>query len=103
MLLDLHLGALGSSVHLIQPLRALAVEVICVTGETARPVWGACIEAGAAAIVSKTLPFDQLVERLTNVLAGDAAISVTEREALLYAVRAAPQPTSGSGSSRSSA
>ena len=42
-------------------------------------MWGACIEAGAAAIVSKTLPFDQLVDRITDALGGDAAVSATER------------------------
>jgi DNA-binding NarL/FixJ family response regulator len=87
VLLDLHLGALGSGLKLIEPLRALKVDVICVTGETSRAVWGACIESGAAGIVSKAVPFDELVERIGAVLAGDAAISVNEREALLYAVR----------------
>jgi DNA-binding NarL/FixJ family response regulator len=87
VLLDVHLGEMGSGLELIEPLRALKVDVICVTGEASRAVWGACIESGAAGIVSKAVPFDELVERISAVLAGEAAISATEREALLYAVR----------------
>ena len=87
VLLDVNLGALGSGLELIAPLRALKVDVICVTGESSRAIWGACIEAGAAGIVSKAVPFGQLVKRIRAVLVGDAAISVGERQALLYAVQ----------------
>jgi two-component system nitrate/nitrite response regulator NarL len=87
VLLDVHLGEFGSGVALIEPLRALNIDVICITGEDSRPVWGECIEAGASAVLSKASPFDELVTRISAAVAGEAAMSRGEREALLYAVR----------------
>jgi two-component system, NarL family, nitrate/nitrite response regulator NarL len=87
VLLDLHLGDLGSSVSLIDPLREVGAEVICVTGETARATWGACVEAGASAVLSKSTPFDELVGRIGAVIAGEAGMPTSERVALLQDVR----------------
>ena len=75
VLLDLHLGALGLSTPLISSMHAAGIEVVVLTGETDRAVWGACIEAGAAALVEKRLSFDELVDRLRRIVAGDAAIA----------------------------
>jgi DNA-binding NarL/FixJ family response regulator len=87
VLLDLSLGALGSGVPLIPDLRARGADVICVTGETSQALWGACIEAGAVSIMSKTMAFDELLARIRAVVEGAAAISVSEREALLAEFR----------------
>jgi two-component system nitrate/nitrite response regulator NarL len=83
VLLDLHLGALGLSTPLIARLHAAGLEVVVLTGETDRAAWGACIEAGAAALVEKRVSFDDLVERLRRIIAGDAAMAAFERIELL--------------------
>jgi two-component system, NarL family, nitrate/nitrite response regulator NarL len=83
VLLDLHLGTLGLSTPLISSMHAAGIDVVVMTGETDRAVWGACIEAGAAALVEKRLSFDELVERLRRIVAGDAAIAPFERLDLL--------------------
>lgn len=83
VLLDLHLGPLGLSTPLIASMHAAGIDVVVMTGETDRAVWGACIEAGAAALVEKRLSFDELVEQLRRIVAGDAAIAPFERLDLL--------------------
>jgi DNA-binding NarL/FixJ family response regulator len=83
VLLDLHLGPLGLSTPLIASMHAAGIDVVVMTGETDRAVWGACIEAGAKALVEKRLSFDELVERLRRIVAGDAAIAPFERLDLL--------------------
>lgn len=83
VLLDLHLGPIGLSTPLISSFRAAGIDVVVLTGETDRAAWGACIEAGAAALVEKRLSFDELVDRLRRVIAGDAAMPSAERLELL--------------------
>jgi DNA-binding NarL/FixJ family response regulator len=83
VLLDLHLGPIGLSTPLISSFRAAAIDVVVLTGETDRATWGACIEAGAAALVEKRLSFDELVDRLRRVIAGDTAMPSAERIELL--------------------
>ena len=78
-LLDLHLGALGLSIPLIPGIRAAGIDVVVVTGETDRGLWGACIEAGATALVEKRLSFDELVDRLHRIVAGDTPMASSER------------------------
>lgn len=89
VLLDLHLGDLGSALPVIEPLRGLGIRVIVMTGETSRAAWGECLEAGAAAIVSKTAPFDALLDRIARLATGDDAMPPGEREDLLAELRAA--------------
>jgi DNA-binding NarL/FixJ family response regulator len=88
VLLDLHLGDAGSGTALIEPLRTMGPEVICVTAEPSRAAWGECVEAGASAVLSKSTPFDELVRRISAVIAGECAMSQPEREALLHEARA---------------
>lgn len=83
VLLDLHLGDLGLSIPLIPRLRAEGIDVVVLTGETDRATLGACVEAGASALVEKRLSFDELVERLRRIIAGDAAMASFERLELL--------------------
>jgi two-component system nitrate/nitrite response regulator NarL len=83
VLLDLHLGELGLSIPLIPRLRAAGIDVVVLTGETDRATLGACIEAGASALVEKRLSFDELVDRLRRIIAGDAAMAACERVELL--------------------
>jgi two-component system, NarL family, nitrate/nitrite response regulator NarL len=83
VLLDLHLGALGMSTPLISRFRDADIDVVVLTGETDRAAWGACIEAGASALVEKRLSFDELVDRLRRIVAGDPAMGQGERHDLL--------------------
>ncbi len=68
VLLDLDLGRFGSSVRLIPALCSLGSRVVVVTGETSRARWGECIEAGAEAVVTKAVSFDELLERVCRIL-----------------------------------
>jgi len=89
VLLDLHLGDIESAVPLIEPLREKGARVIVMTGETSRAAWGACVEAGAAAVVTKSAPFDELLERIGRLASSDDALNRTERVELLEALRVA--------------
>lgn len=71
---------------LIVPL-ARTTTVLVLTGVSDCAVLGACLEAGAAGVVSKTEPFDHLLDRIRAVLHGEPAHSLREREELLAAHR----------------
>jgi DNA-binding NarL/FixJ family response regulator len=88
VLLDLHLGRLGLSMPLIPRLTAAGIDVVVVTGETDRAAWGECVEAGAVALVEKRLAFDELVDRLRRIVAGDAPMATFERIDLLTTLTA---------------
>lgn len=87
VLLDLHLDGLGKSLGLIPQLKCLGCTVIVVTGETRPPALGECIEAGAEAVVTKTVSFSELVRRVTRILDGPHDILNAEREELLASLR----------------
>jgi DNA-binding NarL/FixJ family response regulator len=91
VLLDLHLGPIGNAVPLIEPLIEWGARVIVMTGETSRAAWGECVEAGAAAVVTKTAPFDVLLDRIARLASGSDALDRTERLELLEALRVARQ------------
>jgi DNA-binding NarL/FixJ family response regulator len=87
LLLDLNLDGVGSSVGLIPQLKSIGCTVIVLTGETHLPTLGECIEAGAEAVVTKTVSFDELVHHVTRILDGPHDILNAEREELLAALR----------------
>jgi DNA-binding NarL/FixJ family response regulator len=87
VLLDLDLGELGMSIPVIPALREAGCRVIMVTGSTERPVWGACIEAGAATVMNKSISFDELVGRVTELLDDVVEQRQTERAELLDELR----------------
>jgi DNA-binding NarL/FixJ family response regulator len=86
LLLDLHLGAVGSSIEMIPRLRALGCKVVVVTGEPSPVQWGACIEAGAHAVLSKATSFDELVDHISAIL-DDEVANRGENEDLLVQLR----------------
>ena len=71
---------------LIAPLETTTT-VLVLTGVTDCAVLGACLDAGAAGVVSKGEPFDHLLDRIRAVLQGEPAHSLREREELLAAHR----------------
>ena len=87
ILLDLNLGELGTSLPLIPRLRDLGYRVIILTGDTSRPQWGACIEAGAECVVSKAVSFTELLARVTFLLDDVVESQNAERQDLLESLR----------------
>lgn len=70
-LLDLELGPdVAPGQELITALRPLSLHVVVVSGVTDELVLAQCLEAGAAGIVSKAAPFDDLVASITACLDG---------------------------------
>jgi DNA-binding NarL/FixJ family response regulator len=87
ILLDYHFGELGTSLSLIPQLREVGYRVIVLTGETSRPQWGACIEAGASCVVSKAVSFTELLEQVTMLLDDVVERHNAERHELLESWR----------------
>lgn len=84
VLLDLDLGPpLGSGLDLIQPLSAAGGQVVMMTGVVERPRLGACIEAGAVGVVSKSAGFGELIDAVRRVVAGEQLLTVHQRQILL--------------------
>jgi DNA-binding NarL/FixJ family response regulator len=90
VLLDYSLGdRVGPSLGLIAPLRALGAAVVMLTGITDELQWAACLEAGAAGVLAKSVVLPQIVDAIARAARGDAIQSITEREALLERFRSA--------------
>jgi DNA-binding NarL/FixJ family response regulator len=87
VLLDLHLGELGSGLDLIRPLREIASTVIMLTGETDRMVLARGIEAGADGWVSKDCRLDDLIDSVEDVLTGSTLVGCSSRQAMLDELR----------------
>ena len=88
VLLDLELGPpLGSGLDLVRPLVDAGARVVMVTGVTDRARLGACIEAGAAGVVSKGAEFTALMETVKRAADGVALLREDERQALLDEAR----------------
>ncbi len=89
VLLDLDLGPpLGSGLDLIGPLLAAGATVVMVTGVTDRARLGACLEAGAAGVVSKAVGLPDLLTAVSRAARGESALDPAERDGLLAALRA---------------
>jgi two-component system nitrate/nitrite response regulator NarL len=87
VLLDLELGDLGSGLDLVEPLIGAGSTVVMLTGVTDQVRLAACVEAGAVGIISKTVPFDDLVAAVDRALAGEELLSFDERQTLLAELR----------------
>ncbi len=88
VLLDLDLGpALGNGVDLVRPLVDAGGRVVIMSGDTSRPRLGACVEAGAAGVVSKASKFDDLVEAVQRSADGHDLLPEGERQRLLAELR----------------
>ena len=69
VLLDLDLGTLGDGVELIQPLSELGARVLVVSGTTDRMRFAESVERGAVGFLSKTVPFEELLSTVLDVVA----------------------------------
>ena len=84
VLLDLDLGPLlGSGLDLVRLLTEVGGRVVMMTGVVDRARLGACIEAGAVGVVSKTDGFDKLVDAIRRAVAGEELLSPHQRHMLL--------------------
>jgi len=88
VILDLDLGLeRGSGIDLVEPLRALGLRVLVLTGSTDRLVHARCLEAGAVGVASKGDPFDQLLDAIRRAARGEAAMGRRRRAELLDELR----------------
>lgn len=88
-MVDLQFGGdAAEGIDLIEPLRAIGVPTIVLTGVTEQSVHGECLERGAVGVVSKTHSFDQVVDRIRAALASEPVNSLRDREDMLAAIRA---------------
>lgn len=88
VLLDLHLGHLGTGLDLIEPLVALGSKVVMLTAESSHSALAECLEAGAVCWVGKDVFVDNVVTTLEEVMAGGSPVGRTLRESLLADLRA---------------
>jgi two-component system nitrate/nitrite response regulator NarL len=87
VLLDIHLGGVGSGIELIQPLMATGAQVVMLTAEMRRMVLAECIEAGAAGWIGKGAVLDEVDSIISLVLSGGTIIGRADRAALLDELR----------------
>lgn len=87
VLLDYDLGEDGVGLDLIQPVSALGLRVVMLTGETDPIVLAQCVEAGAIGVISKKEPFEQLMYHVSDVVTGRTILSLGARERMLAELR----------------
>ena len=83
VLLDMDLGLDVDGADLVLPLKALGWQVLVVTGSSSRHRIAAAVVAGAIGWVSKTAPFEQLVQAAAAAVAGRSNLSDQERRELV--------------------
>jgi DNA-binding NarL/FixJ family response regulator len=91
VLLDLHLGAQGSGIDRIPLLDASSRAVVVLTSETDPSVLAPALEAGAAAVLDKTMPFPDLISELEQIPRGGSAASRERNRRILHASRLAAE------------
>jgi DNA-binding NarL/FixJ family response regulator len=82
-LLDMDLGLESDGADLVLPLKAAGWQVLVVTGTSERNRIAAAIVAGAIGWVSKSAPFEQLVQAAAAAVAGRSNLSEQERRELV--------------------
>ncbi len=71
VVLDHGLPALGDGLGLIRPILQIGCRILVLTGTDDDCLWGACLEAGASAVISKSEPFAAITESILAVLANE--------------------------------
>lgn len=88
VLLDLDLGDHQESGEALVPdLVGLGARVVVVSGSTDVLRLGTCLELGAAGVLSKSRPFEDVLTAVQNAASGDRVMPDTERQDLLAAMR----------------
>ena len=89
VLLDLDLGVLGDGADLVQPLTELGARVLVVSGTTDRLRLAETVERGAVGFLSKTVPFEELLSTVLDVVAQRPVLSTATRYELMAELRSA--------------
>ena len=89
VLLDLDLGVLGDGADLVQPLTALGARVLVVSGTTDLLRLAETVERGAVGFLSKTVPFEELLSTVLDVVAQRPVLSTAKRYELMAELRSA--------------
>ena len=88
ILLDLDVGGpLGTSLSLIGPLHDRGAHVVMLTGITDRVQLAECVEAGAIGVISKSEPFERLIEAVREAVELGSLLSPNQRHALMAELR----------------
>jgi DNA-binding NarL/FixJ family response regulator len=88
VLLDLDLGgAVGCGASLVRPFTAAGIRVLVVSGTTERLEVAAALEAGAVGYVSKSEPFEVLLDSAARAASGEPVFDPAERQSLLAELR----------------
>ncbi len=88
VLLDLLLGDdVGDSIALVDPLTAGGARVVMLTGVSDEAQLGACVEAGAVGVLSKSLAFDDLLDQVVLAARGKTPLGNGQRDELLGTLR----------------
>ena len=85
---DLHLEDGGTPLSLIPALVERETGVVIITGDTDRRRLAECMEAGALGIVSKSEPFDHLVDAVVEAAELRRTLFPTQRAELMSELRA---------------
>jgi DNA-binding NarL/FixJ family response regulator len=89
ILLDLDLGILGDGADLVNLLTELGARVLVVSGTTDRLRLAETVEKGAVGFLSKTVPFEQLLSTVLDVVAQRTVLSTARRYELMAELRSA--------------
>jgi DNA-binding NarL/FixJ family response regulator len=87
VLLDLYLGPHGSGLGLIPTCIDTGATVVVLTSETDPLILAQGYEAGAVAVINKSIPFDDLIAELAAIAAGRSAAAEQQRHEILRAAR----------------
>jgi DNA-binding NarL/FixJ family response regulator len=83
VLLDLDLGGGRRGVPLIAPMMQLGSTVLILTASDDEIVFGEALEAGAAAVLTKSQPFHRLADAVHAAAAGERLVPAATRDALV--------------------
>ena len=89
VLLDLDLGIFGDGVDLVQPLTELGARVLVVSGTTDELRLAETVEKGAVGFLSKTVPFEQFLSTVLDVVAQRPVLGTERRYELIAQLRSA--------------
>ena len=83
VLLDLYLGDGKVSLPVLPRLQAAGPAVVVLTASEDRAVWAQALNAGAAGVLAKSVPFNDVVDAVHRAAAGEPLMTERERTELL--------------------
>lgn len=83
VLLDLQLGAGANGAQVVQPLTAVGIAVVVVTGCTDRARWGEVLAYGARTVLPKSTPLNTILATIRTIDEGRRVLPREDRDRLL--------------------